>query len=36
MVQPVASTGAIFQMAELSGPFHGMIEPTTPTGPFRV
>lgn len=36
MVQPVARTGAIFQMAELSGPFHGMMDATTPTGSFSV
>ena len=35
-VQPVASAGPIFQIVALSGPFHGMIAPTTPTGSFRV
>lgn len=36
MVQPVASTGPIFQAALNSGPFQGMIAPTTPTGSFNV
>ncbi len=36
MVQPVASTGPIFQMVEVSGAFHGVMAPTTPTGSFSV
>ena len=36
IVQPVASTGAIFQMALLTGRFHGTIAATTPTGSLRV
>jgi len=36
IVQPVASTGAIFQMALLTGRFHGTIAATTPTGSFSV
>ena len=35
-VHPVASTGPIFQMVAVSGPFHGMMAPTTPTGSFSV
>ena len=35
-VQPVASAGPIFQIVAASGPFHGMIAPTTPTGSFSV
>jgi len=35
-VQPVASAGPIFQIAAVSGPFHGMMAPTTPTGSFSV
>src|SRR6185503_19650246 len=35
-VQPVASTGPSFQTVAASGPFHGMIAPTTPTGSFSV
>jgi len=35
-VQPVASAGPIFQIDAVSGPFHGMIAPTTPTGSLRV
>jgi hypothetical protein len=35
-VQPVASAGPIFQIEAPSGPFHGMIAPTTPTGSFSV
>jgi hypothetical protein len=32
IVQPAASAGASFQAAIMSGKFHGMICPTTPTG----
>jgi hypothetical protein len=35
-VQPVAKAGPIFQIDALSGPFQGMIAPTTPTRSFRV
>jgi hypothetical protein len=35
-VQPVASAGPIFQIEAPSGPFHGMMAPTTPTGSFSV
>lgn len=35
-VQPVASAGPIFQIVAVSGPFHGMIAPTTPMGSFSV
>ena len=35
-MQPVASAGPIFQIAAPSGPFQGMIAPTTPTGSFSV
>ncbi len=35
-MQPVASAGPIFQSVAVSGPFHGMIAPTTPTGCFCV
>jgi hypothetical protein len=35
-VHPVASAGPIFQIDAVSGPFHGMIAPTTPTGSFNV
>src|ERR1700685_4246459 len=35
-VQPVASAGPIFQIDADSGPFLGMIAPTTPTGSFSV
>jgi hypothetical protein len=35
-VQPVASAGPIFQIDAVSGPFHGMMAPTTPTGSFSV
>ena len=35
-VQPVANAGPIFQIDALSGPFQGMIAPTTPTGSFNV
>jgi hypothetical protein len=35
-VQPVASAGPIFQIDAPSGPFHGMIAPTTPIGSFKV
>ena len=36
MVQPVASAGPTFQTTAASGPFHGMIAPTTPTGSLSV
>ena len=29
---PAASAGAIFQLVNMSGKFHGTIWPTTPTG----
>ena len=35
-VQPVAIAGPIFQTVAASGPFQGMIAPTTPTGSFSV
>ena len=35
-VQPAASAGASFQLARLSGKFHGTMAPTTPTGSFSV
>jgi hypothetical protein len=35
-VQPVASAGPIFQIDAPSGPFHGMIAPTTPIDSFKV
>jgi hypothetical protein len=35
-VQPVASAGPIFQIVAVSGPFHGMMAPTTPAGSFKV
>ena len=35
-VQPVAIAGPIFQTLALSGPFQGMIAPTTPIGSFSV
>jgi hypothetical protein len=35
-VQPVANIGPIFQIVEVSGAFHGVIAPTTPTGSFSV
>ena len=35
-VQPVASAVPIFQIVAVSGPFQGMIAPTTPTGSFKV
>ncbi len=35
-VQPVAIAGPIFQTLAPSGPFQGMIAPTTPTGSFSV
>ncbi len=35
-VQPVASAGPIFQIVAVSGPFHGMMAPTTPTGSLSV
>ena len=36
IVQPVASTGAIFHSAVIRGAFHGTIAPTTPTGSRSV
>ena len=36
MVQPVASAGAIFQVASSIGKFHGVMMPTTPTGSLRI
>ena len=36
IVHPVARTGAIFHTGAARGEFHGMIEPTTPTGSLRV
>src|SRR6059036_2681088 len=35
-VHPAASAGANFQLAMLSGKFHGTIAPTTPIGSRRV
>ena len=35
-VQPAASAGATFHDAIISGKFHGMIWPQTPTGSLRV
>jgi hypothetical protein len=35
-VQPVAIAGPIFQTLAPSGPFQGMIAPTTPIGSFKV
>src|SRR4051794_22866862 len=35
-VLPHASAGAIFQTASISGKFHGVMAPTTPTGSRRV
>ncbi|MHC2305160.1 hypothetical protein ACVIJ1_001630 [Bradyrhizobium elkanii] len=35
-VQPVAIAGPIFQIEAVSGPFQGMIAPTTPIGSFSV
>src|ERR1700753_3220825 len=34
-VQPVAIAGPIFQTLAESGPFHGMMAPTTPPGPVK-
>ena len=36
IVLPVASAGPIFQLAMLSGKFHGVISPTTPSGSRKV
>ena len=36
IVLPVASAGPIFQLAMLSGKFHGVIRPTTPSGSRNV
>ncbi len=35
-VLPAASAGAIFQAAIVSGKFHGVISPTTPSGSRKV
>jgi len=35
-VHPVAIAGPIFQTLAPSGPFQGMIAPTTPIGSFKV
>ena len=35
-VLPAARAGATFHAAIISGKFHGMIAPTTPTGSRRV
>jgi hypothetical protein len=35
-VQPVAIAGPIFQTVAASGPFQGMMAPTTPIGSFNV
>jgi hypothetical protein len=35
-VLPAASAGPIFQLASMSGKFHGTIRPTTPIGSRRV
>src|SRR5512144_282923 len=35
-VFPQASAGAIFQTASISGKFHGVMAPTTPTGSRSV
>jgi hypothetical protein len=35
-VQPAASSGASFQVRSISGLFHGVIAPTTPTGSRTV
>ena len=35
-VQPVAIAGPIFQTLAPSGPFQGMMAPTTPIGSFSV
>jgi hypothetical protein len=35
-VQPVASAGPIFQIVAPSGPFQGMMAPTTLTGSFSA
>ena len=36
MVFPAARAGAIFQLAMVSGKFHGTIRPTTPNGSRNV
>jgi hypothetical protein len=36
MVQPAARAGANFQLAMLSGKFHGTMAPITPTGSRSV
>ena len=35
-VLPKANAGAIFQVASISGAFHGLIADTTPAGGYRV
>ena len=35
-VLPAASAGAIFQVNRYSGRFHGLMQPTTPSGRRRV
>ena len=35
-VLPAASSGASFQVRSISGEFHGVIAPTTPTGSRRA
>ncbi len=35
-VLPAASAGAIFQVNRYSGRFHGLMQPTTPSGCRRV
>ena len=35
-VLPQAIAGAVFQAAMMSGPFHGMMPPTTPSGSRSV
>ena len=35
-VLPAASSGASFQVSRRSGLFHGVMQPTTPTGSRRV
>jgi hypothetical protein len=34
--QPAASAGAVFSAGVLSGPFHGVIAATTPTGSWTT
>ena len=35
-VQPTARAGAILRACSVTGKFHGLIAPTTPTGCFSV